>query len=382
MKQLFFMFVITAMFVVFVPMRPVHAAGADDLVSCPDFSAVYYIGDDGYRYVFPNENIYYSWYSDFSEVKTVSCDDLANFPIGGRLVYRPGTSLVKIPSDPSVYAVESDGVLREIPDEDTAKTLFGDDWSERVDDVSEAFWPSFTLGEPLQEGEVPEGVVLEDEDGNLFRVNDDGTAIEVDTVLDTDDEEVLETYALSLEDIQIRLGVAIALTQVDSEAAIAVLEQLLADLKPMHVDDDKIEDVDEVDEIDDEDGDQDDAEDAIEDAKEEIAEAERDIAEDKVDGKDTTESEALIVSAQDHLALAVAAHAIGDFAGAEEHADEARHDAMWARGKAVDHIREDESGEDDEDSDTDEEEVSDEDDDSDDASSGSSDDSGEDGDED
>lgn len=49
------------------PAHVVHAAGADDLVKCPDFPAVYYVGDDGARYVFPNENIYFSWYPDFSD---------------------------------------------------------------------------------------------------------------------------------------------------------------------------------------------------------------------------------------------------------------------------------------------------------------------------
>lgn len=260
---------------------------------------------------------------------------------------------MKIPSDPSVYAVESDGVLREIPDEDTAEDLFGDDWAERVDDVSEAFWPSFTVGEPLEEGEVPEGTVLEDEDGNLFRVEDDGSATEVDVVLDTDDEDVLEEHALSLEEVQIRLGIAMALTRVDSETAIAILEQLLADLKPVHVDDDDIEDVDDVDEIDDEEDNEDDADDAIGDAKEEIAEAETDIAEDEADGKDTSASEALLASAREHLALAEAAYAAGDFEAAEDHADEAKHDAMWARGKAVDSIDDEEDEDEDEDEDAD-----------------------------
>lgn len=330
------------------PAHVVQAAGAEDLVKCSDFPAVYYVGDDGARYVFPNENIYFSWYPDFSEVKTISCEDLASFPIGDRLVYRPGTSLVKIPSDPSVYAVESDGVLREIPSEDVAEDLFGDDWEERVDDVSEAFWSSFIVGEPLEAGEIPEGMVFEDNDGHLYRAGDDGSATEVDVVLDTDDEDVLQSFALSLEDVERRLGIAVALVRVDASAAIAVLEELLAELKPVRVDDDEVKDVDEVDEVEDGGG-EDDAQDAIEDAKEEIDEAEGDIAEDEADGKDISASEALLVSAQEHLELAEAAYAAGDFASAEAHADEARHDAMWARGKAVESINDEQ--EDSEDSD-------------------------------
>lgn len=295
--------------------------------------------------------------NDFSEVKTISCEDLARFPIGDRLVYRPGTSLVKMPSDPSVYVVESDGILREIPREEVAEDLFGDDWEARVDDVSEAFWSSFTVGEPLEVGEIPEGTVFEDADGHLYRMEDDGSATEVDVVLDTDDEDVLQSFALSLDDVERRLGIAVALVRVDASAAIAILEELLAELKPVRVDDDEVEDVQEVDEVEDDDG-KGDAEDALEDAEEEIAEAEGDIAEDEADGKDIAESEVLLASAQEHLDLAEAAFAAGDFALAEEHADEAKHDAMWARGKAVESISdEQEDLEDGDDEDGDSEDV-------------------------
>jgi len=229
----------------------VFAAGANDLVKCPDFSSVYYVGDDGNRYVFPNEKIYFSWYSDFSTVRTISCDDLASFPIGDRLVYQAGTRLVKIPSDPSVYAVESNGVLREIPDEGIAKKLYGDDWSDRVDDVSEAFWSSFTVGAVLEDGEVPEGTVFADADGNLFREEHDGSATEIDAALDADKEKVLKEHALVLDDVEERLGVALALTNVDNQAAIDVLQGIIDDLRPRHVQEEDHIDVPDVSEIDD-----------------------------------------------------------------------------------------------------------------------------------
>ena len=66
-----------------LPMNAVRAASSGDLVKCDDFSAVYYLAEDGQRYVFPNEHIYFSWYPDFHDVKTISCDDLATIPLGG-----------------------------------------------------------------------------------------------------------------------------------------------------------------------------------------------------------------------------------------------------------------------------------------------------------
>ena len=338
-----------------------HAASGGDLVKCEDFSAVYYLAEDGKRYVFPNEKIYFSWYSDFHDVKTISCDDLATLQLGERIMYQAGTRLVKIPSDPSVFAVEDDGLLREIPDEATAIAIFGQDWSLRVDDVSEAFWSSFTVGEALTEDEIPEGTILEDEDGDLFRVEDDGTATEIDVVLTTDQENVLQEHALSIEDIEERIGLAIALTHVDATAAIAILEELIALLRTVGIDDDETVDVEDFDEVEDDDDALEDAQDAIEDAIEEIAEAEEDIAEDADDGKDVTASEALLVSAREHLVLAQDALTAGDLALAEEHADEARHDAMWARGKAVDSIDEEDEDEDEDDEDEDDDDDEDDD---------------------
>src|SRR5579859_1820865 len=92
-------------------------------------SAVYYCGADGKRYVFPNEKTYKSWYSDFSGVMTISDSDLASLQIGGNVTYRPGVKMVKITTDPKVYAVSKGGVLRPIADEATATALYGSTWN-------------------------------------------------------------------------------------------------------------------------------------------------------------------------------------------------------------------------------------------------------------
>ena len=40
------------------------AVGPGELIKASQ-PAVYYLADDGKRYVFPNERIYFSWYEDF-----------------------------------------------------------------------------------------------------------------------------------------------------------------------------------------------------------------------------------------------------------------------------------------------------------------------------
>lgn len=345
MKRVLSMFAATALVVPSLLLAgQVRAAGVGDLVRCPDFSSVYYLAEDGRRYVFPNESVYYSWYSDFEDVRTVSCEDLASFSLGERVQYQAGTSLVKIPSVPTVYAVEPDGVLRPIPDEDTAKTLYGDDWASRVDDLSEAFFGGYDVGEELAEDELPEGMILEDEDGSLYRVDEEGDAEEIDVVLDTDEEDVFETYALPAEALEARLGKVIELLEVLT-TEIERLAALLAELKLVDVEAEDEVEVEELDEIEDEAEDADDAQDAIDDAKEEISEAKLDLAEDEADGKDVSGAQAYLESAEANLADAESAFAAGDYGLAEDLADEAKHDAMWARGKAVESIDEDEDEE-------------------------------------
>lgn len=111
--------------------------------------AVYYVGADQKRYVFPSEAVFKTWYVDFSKVLTVTDAELASLPIGGNVTYRPGYRMVKIVSDPKVYAVDVGGVLRPIKDEATAVALYGSDWNAKIDDVSDAYFTNYRLGEEV-----------------------------------------------------------------------------------------------------------------------------------------------------------------------------------------------------------------------------------------
>jgi hypothetical protein len=129
---------------------PVAAAGCTSgtLIKGP-LPAVYYCGADGKRYVFTNAKAYFTWYSDFSGVQTVSATELADIAIGGNVTYRPGKKMVKIQSDPSVYVIGQGGVLRHVPSEQCAMTLYGADWNRQIDDIPDAFFVNYTVGTPL-----------------------------------------------------------------------------------------------------------------------------------------------------------------------------------------------------------------------------------------
>jgi hypothetical protein len=142
-KKLFVYTMVFTMCMAFAPISGITAEGdlvAGDLIKSPASSAVYYY-DGTNRLAFPNSSIYFSWYEDFDDVITITAEELAAINYDGLLVtMRSGTMLVKIESDPKVYAVEPGGVLRWVDSEETASALYGDDWASKIVDVSDAFW--------------------------------------------------------------------------------------------------------------------------------------------------------------------------------------------------------------------------------------------------
>lgn len=127
-----------------------HVFAAGELIKVKSNSAVYYIYN-GKRYAFPNEKVFFSWYVDFSHVKTISEAELAAITLGGNVTYRPGYKLVKINTDPKVYAVASKGVLRWVTTEALAKSYYGNGWAKKVDDINDAFFINYKIGTPIED---------------------------------------------------------------------------------------------------------------------------------------------------------------------------------------------------------------------------------------
>jgi len=170
------------------------AAQAGDLIKKDGLSTVYYLGSDGKRYVFPHESVYFSWYKDFSGVVTVSASELSSYPLGANIVMRPGTKLVKITSDPSVYTVSPNGVLHKIQSESDAIALFGATWAQRVVDVADSFFTNYTIGTALTTGQVPTGSIVKNAgssniyyyDGTNFRLFSSEAAFNANRLKTTD----------------------------------------------------------------------------------------------------------------------------------------------------------------------------------------------------
>lgn len=112
--------------------------------------AVYYAGADGMRHAFPNERTYFTWYPDFSQVKTISQTALSALPLSKNVVYRPGVKMVKFVTDPKVYAVAKNGVLRWISTAQLASAYYGLSWNTKIDDLSDALFPDYHFGTDIR----------------------------------------------------------------------------------------------------------------------------------------------------------------------------------------------------------------------------------------
>jgi hypothetical protein len=132
-----------------------------DLIKSSLSSTVYYYGSDGKRHIFPNEKTYKSWYVDWSNIKIVPASQLQGISLGKNVTIRPGTVLVKIQTDSKVYAVEPSGLLRWIPTETRAATLYGSNWAQRVIDVPVVFWGDYTFGSDITVDKHPTGALIQ-----------------------------------------------------------------------------------------------------------------------------------------------------------------------------------------------------------------------------
>ncbi|MFA5188553.1 MAG: hypothetical protein WC460_04285 [Patescibacteria group bacterium] len=132
-----------------------------DLLKDAATKTVYVVGNDGKRHVFPNGATFFTWFNDFSLVKTVGDDILSQLPFGANVTVRPGTKLVKIQTDPNVYAVEPGGIIRAIKSEAIAAELYGTDWAAKIIDVPDVFFVNYVKGPDIAEASYPAGSLIQ-----------------------------------------------------------------------------------------------------------------------------------------------------------------------------------------------------------------------------
>jgi len=133
------------------PVQPSESSVANGrLIKLASSSSVYYLGGDGRRYVFPNEKTFRSWFPVAPPIRVVGASEMAKYPLGGNVTYRPGVRMLKIQTDPKIYAVSRNGLLRHVTSEAVAAGLYGPDWNTKIDDISEAFFINYRVGPAIQ----------------------------------------------------------------------------------------------------------------------------------------------------------------------------------------------------------------------------------------
>jgi hypothetical protein len=109
--------------------------------------AVYYWGDDNRRHAFPNEGVFFSWYTDFDDVVEVSDDFMSDIQLGQNVTYKPGTVVIKFDTSEAVYAVAEGGILRHYLTPSLVAADYGSNWyHDYLVSVPDVFFNDYSVG--------------------------------------------------------------------------------------------------------------------------------------------------------------------------------------------------------------------------------------------
>ena len=85
----------------------------------------------------------------FEGIETVTDATLASLDLGLPMLPKAEVVMVKIQSDPKVYAIEGDNTLRWVASEAVASELYGTNWSDYIIDIEPTFIARFEKGEDI-----------------------------------------------------------------------------------------------------------------------------------------------------------------------------------------------------------------------------------------
>ncbi|MCR4311810.1 MAG: cupredoxin domain-containing protein, partial [Candidatus Uhrbacteria bacterium] len=176
-----------------------------DIIRGQSFSAVYYMGADGFRYVFPNDKAYFTWYTDFDDVVWITDAELAVIQIGGNVTYKPGSKMIKINTDPKVYYVGHNGDLYSVASEASAASLFGSNWNQQIHDVPDGFFGNYTI----TGDDVDSEIIALTAPSSSYTINEDKNLVAPETMSIT-------SNGYSPIDVEISAGQTVTFTNNDT----------------------------------------------------------------------------------------------------------------------------------------------------------------------
>jgi len=130
------------------------------LIQANGTTAVYMVDGEGGKRYFPNGEVYFSWFSDFSSVVKIEPVCMDDYQSNGGMNYRPGSFLIKTDVSPSVFAIGIGNMKHKISDPAVAAALYGADWEKKLRVIPDAFDSNYSVGPALNESVPHDGMII------------------------------------------------------------------------------------------------------------------------------------------------------------------------------------------------------------------------------
>ena len=139
--------------IIFIPSTRAVSYSNGTLLKSPKHTSVYYI-ENNKRRAFVNAQIYYTWFSNFNSVKTITVEQMEAIELGFPMPIKEGKKMLKFPLNPKVYVVEPGEIIKHIPDEETAAYLYGAGWNKEIIELPEIYYLFYTKSTALESKKV------------------------------------------------------------------------------------------------------------------------------------------------------------------------------------------------------------------------------------
>jgi hypothetical protein len=108
---------------------------------------IYYYAADGKRYIFPTIEVYKSWFQNIQpeDIMVYDLNKLYETPLGGNVTFRPGT-LMQTPTDPHIYIVIKNGLIKPFDNENLLTLIYGENWKSLVNQIPNYFFTQYKVG--------------------------------------------------------------------------------------------------------------------------------------------------------------------------------------------------------------------------------------------
>lgn len=121
------------------------------LIKTSKESTLWYFGYDFKRHLFPNQDVYNSWFGGINQnIVTISESQMLKVELGDSVRFRPGSRPVKTQKDSKVYTVSKGGNLHWITTEPLMVQIFGPKWALKVADIPSELMSQYKVGESIK----------------------------------------------------------------------------------------------------------------------------------------------------------------------------------------------------------------------------------------